>query len=194
MTPSGGSSPTDGAGAELSFEDRRWLHDKYERLASQEAELAASRTSYYAAIGTVLITGLLVALADMMNDRLVLQAVVSFLAGLGILISLVWAILLHRTIDAQNLWRDAARRLEEVAPPIVAPVPGVIPLRRTGASLDVDLARPYTTHARRFAPEREISWMDRRNPSALTEILPITFVAIWCGVLAAVWLSYLGVR
>ena len=41
----------------LSESELRWLHDKYERLASEEGQLTASRTSYFAAIGTVLVTG-----------------------------------------------------------------------------------------------------------------------------------------
>ena len=97
---------------------RRWLHDKFERLAAEEGQLSTGRAAYYAAIGTVLITGLLVVLADLLGEPSLLVVAVTFLAGLGILISLVWAVLLHRTNDAQNLWREAARLLERDHPPI----------------------------------------------------------------------------
>ena len=76
----------------LTHDDRRWLHDKYERLASEEGQLSSMRTSYYAAIGTVLLTGLVVVIADLMNQPTLLAALVTFLASLGILISLVWAV------------------------------------------------------------------------------------------------------
>ena len=75
----------------------RWLHDKYEPLAAEEGQLTASRTSYFAAIGTVLVTGLVVAIADLLSQPWVLAAVVTFLAALGLLISAVWAVRLHRT-------------------------------------------------------------------------------------------------
>jgi hypothetical protein len=184
--------PADGAAA-LAPEERRWLHDKYERLAAQEAELAASRTSYYAAIGTVLITGLLIALADLMAERTILQIVVTFLAALGILISVVWAILLHRTNDAQNLWRDSARHLEEMCPPVETSLRAPVSLR-SGLTLDLDLSRPYSAHAVRFSRDHRISWMDRINPSAMTEVLPLTFFAIWTAVLVASWTAFLWGR
>ncbi len=177
----------------LTHDDRRWLHDKYERLASEEGQLSSMRTSYYAAIGTVLLTGLVVVIADLMNQPTLLAALVTFLASLGILISLVWAVVLHRTIDAQNLWREAALRLEQSEPPIegewIAPI-----TLRSGASLDLNLLRPFEAHAERFSRARSISRMDRVNPSTLTEILPVTFVGIWVSVLAIVWVWFLLLR
>ena len=184
--PAAGSSPIGPA-------DRRWLHDKYERLAVEEGQLSASRTAYYAAIGTVLITGLLVALADLMAEPEILLAVVSLLSGLGVLISVVWAVLLHRTNDAQNLWREAALRLEQGIPPLEGEYRVPVTLR-SGASLEVDLYRPFQTHNERFSPSNPISWMDRVNPSRLTEILPVTFVLLWAGAFVTIWTWYLFLR
>ncbi|HEY1197494.1 MAG TPA: hypothetical protein VGG32_02035 [Thermoplasmata archaeon] len=73
----------------LTYDDRRWLHDKCERLAAEEGQLSSVRTSYYAAIGTVLITGLVVVIADLINQPSLLTVVVPFLSVLGILISIV---------------------------------------------------------------------------------------------------------
>jgi len=177
------------AGSENSIRDpavRRWLHDKYERLAAEEDNLAASRTSYFAAIGTVLITGLVVALNYFLADPRLLALVATFLAGLGILISFIWAVLLHRTLDAQAMWREGAEQLERLLPPVDGQLPGTVTLR-SGDTVEVDLLRPFTAHARRFAKDRAVSWMDRLRPGALTEILPVCFVGIWCGVLVAVW-------
>ena len=165
---------------------RRWLHDKYERLAAEEGNLAASRTSYFAAIGTVLITGLVVALNYFLSQPRILDLVATFLAGLGILISFIWAVLLHRTLDAQALWREAAERLEALAPPIEGELPSAVTLR-SGERLGIDLLRPFQSHARRFSEDRAISWMDRLRPGALTEVLPLCFLGIWLGVLVAVW-------
>ena len=165
---------------------RRWLHDKYERLAAEEGELAASRTSYFAAIGTVLITGLVVALNYFGAEPRLLVLVATFLSGLGIVISFIWAVLLHRTLDAQALWREGAEELERRVPPIPAELPAAITLR-SGATMEVDLARPYLAHARRFSSDRAVSWMDRLRPGALTELLPLCFLVIWSGVLVAVW-------
>ncbi|MGA8663601.1 MAG: hypothetical protein WB809_00810 [Thermoplasmata archaeon] len=172
---------------------RRWLHDKFERLAAEEGQLSTGRTTYYAAIGTVLITGLLVVLADLLGEPSLLVVAVTFLAGLGILISLVWAVLLHRTNDAQNLWREAARLLERDHPPIEGIWNAPITLR-SGETMNVDLARPYLAHNARFAPIRQVSWMDRVNPLALTEVLPLTFIVIWSSVLVIVWFWYLVLR
>lgn len=165
---------------------RRWLHDKYERLAAQEGELAASRTSYFAAIGTVLITGLLVALDYFLTQPRLLDLVTTFLAALGVLISFTWLVLLHRTLDAQALWREAAVQLELLAPPVDGDLPGRVSLR-SGAQMDVDLLRPFRTHDVRFGRTKAISWMDRLHPGTLTELLPITFLVLWATVLAAVW-------
>jgi len=151
------------------------------------------RRSYYAAIGTVLITGLVVVLADLMNQASLLAVVVTFLAVLGILISTVWAVLLHRTNDAQNLWREAALRLEQAEPPVDGEWSVPITLR-SGASLNLNLLRPFEAHAERFSRRRSISWMDRVNPSSLTEVLPLTFFVIWVAVLAIVWVWFLLLR
>lgn len=165
---------------------RRWLHDKYERLDAEEGNLAASRTSYFAAIGTVLITGLVVALNYFLSDPRVLVLVATFLAGLGIVISFTWAVLLHRTLDAQAMWRDCAEQLERLCPPVAGELPGAITLR-TGATMEVDLLRPFSAHARRFSRDKAISWMDRLHPGALTELLPICFLGVWSTVLVVVW-------
>jgi hypothetical protein len=176
--------------SKLDDRSRRWLHDKYERLAAEENTLAANRTSYFAAIGAVLLTALVVALNDFQNSGKILVLVVSFLGGLGLLVSFVWVILLWRTTDAQNLWREAARHLEQVAPPMGGGFMVPITLR-SGEKLQVDLLRPYTAHASRFSRRKGISWMDRLTPESLTEVLPGTFVVIWSCVLVAVWAYYL---
>lgn len=193
MGPLSASGSGVNASRALSPEELRWLHDKYERLAAEEGQLAASRTSYFAAIGTVLVTGLVVVIADLLTQRWLLVAMISFLASLGILISAVWAVLLHRTTDAQNLWREAALRLEELTPPIPSELPASVTLR-SGAPLSIDLARPYQAHARRFSRVHGTSWMDRVDPAALMEILPQSFLLIWGGALVAVWAWFLIVR
>jgi hypothetical protein len=174
----------------LDPEDRKWLHDKYERLAAEEGQLATARTSYYAAIGTVLVTAAVVAIADLSSDRLVLAGIATFLAGLGILISFVWAVLLHRTNDAQALWREIAEDLEEVDPPLsgVLNVPVTL---RSGQTIPVNLLRPYQTHKERFRKDPRISWMDRVQPAPLTEVLPVAFLVIWVSALVFVWFWYL---
>jgi dipeptide/tripeptide permease len=182
-----GSRPTV---TQLSPDDRKWLHDKYERLAAEEGALALGRTSYYAAVGSVLVTGVVVALADLASERVILAAVATFLAALGILISFVWAVLLHRTNDAQAMWREAAERLEQDEPPLEGELPGAITLRSKEA-LTLNLLRPYTAHAARFSGAHAVSWMDRLTPERLTEILPIAFLVIWVSVLTFSWYWYL---
>ena len=176
-------------GSARSIDDpavRRWLHDKYERLAAEEGDLAASRTSYFAAIGTVLITGFVVALDYFLSEPRTLVLVATFLAGLGVLISFVWAVLLHRTLDAQAMWREAAEQLERRFPPIDGELPGTVTLH-SGATLEVNLLRPFSAHAHRFSHDQAISWMDRLRPGALTEVLPVCFLVVWGVVLVAVW-------
>ncbi len=173
----------------LSLEDRKWLHDKYERLAAEEGQLAAGRTAYYAAIGSVLVTAVVVAIADLSSQRAVLAAIATYLAAIGILISVVWAILLHRTNDAQDLWREAAWRLEETQPPLEGALPAPVTLR-SRETLTVNLLLPYQTHRERFSSSHSISWMDRVNPEILTEILPIAFLFIWSAVLVFAWIWF----
>ncbi len=174
----------------LTPEERRWLHDKYERLAAEEGQLAAGRTSYFAAIGSVLVTGMVVAIAYFGSRPDELALVATFLASLGILFSFVWAILLHRTNDALALWREAAARLEELQPPFDASLEASITLR-SGATIRVDLLRPYGAHRYRFSRSEMIGWTDRLNPSRLTEFLPLAFLSIWIAVLVYAWTWYL---
>lgn len=193
MDPAPRTPPDPGASAGLSLADRRWLHDKYERLASEEGSLSSSRTSYYSAVGTVLLTALLIAADDFLNQPFFLTLVVTFLAVLGLLISTVWAVLLHRTTDAQNLWRDAAAWLETHAPPVEGSLAAPIALR-SGETVQVDLLRPYQAHRLRFSNDRRISWMDRVDPSSLTETLPVVFLGIWTATLVIVWAWFLVVH
>ncbi|MCI4353548.1 MAG: hypothetical protein L3K14_09260 [Thermoplasmata archaeon] len=193
MEPSGPSGDATVLASALPSADRRWLHDKYERLAAEEAQLAAGRTSYFAAIGTVLLTAVIVAVANLSGNALVLTLFVSFLSALGVLITFVWAVLLHRTNDAQSLWREANLRLEHLTPPIEGTIPASITFR-SGAALQVNLARPYEAHASRFSNVRSISWMDRVNPDRLAEILPITFFCVWASALLLIWVWFLVYR
>ncbi|MFZ3355858.1 MAG: hypothetical protein WA549_03755 [Thermoplasmata archaeon] len=188
MSAPGSASPA--RSANLSSEDRKWLHDKFERLAAEEGQLAAGRTAYYAAIGSVLVTAVVVALADLSSQRLILATVATYLASLGILISVVWAVLLHRTNDAQALWRETAWRLEESEPPLEGTLVAAITLR-SHEVLPVNLLRPYQTHRERFSASRSISWMDRVNPETLTEILPLAFLFLWSAVFVFAWIWYL---
>jgi hypothetical protein len=169
------------------------LHDKFERLAAEEGQLAAGRTSYFAAIGTVLITAIVVAVADLSGNPLELTLFITFLSAIGVLITFVWAVLLHRTNDAQSLWRESNLRLEQLSPPIPGSVAVPVTLR-SGSTLPVNLLRPYETHAARFSESRAVSWMDRVNPERLTEILPVTFLVIWASALVVVWVWYLAFR
>jgi hypothetical protein len=175
------------------MEERRWLHDKYERLGEEEGQLAGSRTSYFAAIAAVLVTGLVVATSNLLSSPLILALVATFLSGFGILIATVWAVLLHRTTDAQSLWREAALRLEERNPPIEVPVLAPITLS-SSAQITVDLARPYHVHLERFSPKNPISGLDRVNPSRLSGVMPLTLIVVWSSVLVVVWTWFFLLR
>lgn len=174
---------------QLSVEDRRWLHDKFERLTAEEGQLAAGRTSYFAAVVTVLITAVVVSVADLSAHRLELALVVTFLSTLGILITFVWWVLLHRTNDAHALWTQASLQLEQVAPPIAGSLPGTIRLR-SGETVSVNLLRPAEVHASRFSRARAVSPMDRVNPDRLTELLPQTFLVVWVATIILIWSWY----
>lgn len=136
---------------------------------------------------------MVVALADVLNEPNILVIVVSFLALLGILISIVWTVLLHRTNDAQKLWREAALRLELSQPPLEGEFRAPITLR-SGETMSLDLYRPFLAHEERFAPSPKISWLDRVDPSWLTEILPLTFLLLWAAILVVIWFWYLILR
>ncbi len=178
--------PSSGIGSSLSEEERRWLHDKYERLAGEEGNLLAGRTSYFATICAVLITGLVFALVNLQGEAFLLAVSVTFLAAIGVVLSVVWEILVRRTTGAQRLWRDAALQLEEVAPPLVGSLSGEVSLRTQGR-IQVDLLRPYHAHRQRFDKGAGASWMERINPATVSEVLPVTFIAIWAVALVTVW-------
>ncbi|MCI4373098.1 MAG: hypothetical protein L3K02_05590 [Thermoplasmata archaeon] len=170
--------------------ERRWLHDKYERLAAEEGQLSASRTAYFATIGAVLLTGIVVILADLLSQPILFAIAASLLSSLGILTSAVWTVLLHRTNDAQAMWREAALHLEQVAPPVTVSVPSQVTLR-SSATLPVDLSAPYRMHVVRFSSTNHISYLDRFNPNRLMEVMPVTLLVIWNAVLVLVWGWYL---
>jgi hypothetical protein len=176
-----------------TLEERRWLHDKYERLASEEGQLSGIRTAYFATIGAVLLTGLVVLIADLLGQALLFSVAATLLASLGILVCSVWAVLLHRTTDAQARWREAALRLEEVAPPVLVSLPIQITLRNR-ATVPVDLNAPYHMHKARFLAGGQISPLDRINPNRMMEIMPVSLLWIWGTVLVVVWAWYLFAR
>lgn len=171
---------------QLSTEDRQWLHDKFERLTAEEGQLAAGRTSYFAAVVTVLITAVVVSVADLSAHPLELALVVTFLCALGILITFVWWVLLHRTNDAHALWTQASVQLEQAAPPVAGSLPATIRLR-SGETVAVNLLRPAELHATRFSRSRAVSPMDRVNPDRLTELLPQTFLLVWSATIILIW-------
>ncbi len=171
----------------LAREDRRWLHDKYQALDQNEAELASYRSSFIAVVTTALVAALVYAVANVLPRGHFLFAItVTFLATFGIVISALWAIVLWRTTAAQNLWREAAREMERLAPPVEPSVRISIPMRR-GGSLTVDLTRPYTAHQERFSGSANLPWLDRISPAKLSNGLPVILVVTWLVVLAVVW-------
>jgi hypothetical protein len=180
-----------GSSASLTAEERRWLHDKYERLAGEEGNLLAGRTSYFATICAVLITGLVFALANLQNELPLLAISVTFLAAIGVMLSVTWEVLTRRTTGAQMLWRQAALQLEDEAAPLTGTLPAAVTLRK-GGKIDVDLLRPYHAHRARFDTRNGGSWMERVNPATVSEVLPIGFIAIWSVVLAVVWVWFLA--
>ena len=91
------------------------------------------------------------------------------------------------------MWRESARWLEDNQPPITGVLPAPVTLR-SGDTIPVDIARPFHSHALRFANTNGVSWMDRLDPGMLTEILPQTFLGIWCIVLILDWVWYLFLR
>ncbi len=186
-----GSPPP--SGDSLSPDDRKWLHDKFERLTEDEGQLAAGRTSYFAAVVTVLITAVVVSVADLSAHPLELALVVTFLCTLGILITSVWWVLLHRTNDAHALWTQASLQLERSAPPVPGTLPGSIRLR-TGEMLSVNLLHPAETHAERFSRRLAVTWFDRVSPEGLTELLPQTFLIVWGATVVLIWSWFFLVR
>jgi len=176
--------------APLANDERRWLHDKYERLAAEEATLADSRTSYFAAIASALVAALVVLVVNELARPEVFVTLATLLASFGILISAVWTVVLHRTGDAQYLWRQAALLLEEAAPPISTPLPTPLQTRHVG-TIQVDLTKPYHVHEVRFADNRDVAWIDRVNPSTVSANVPLMLVVLWCLVLLGSWAWYL---
>ena len=175
----------------LTLEERRWLHDKYQRLSDGEAQLADYRTSYFAAIVAGLIAALVLLTINDLSVRTVYAVSTSMIALLGLLISIMWAAVLRRTTAAQELWREAALQLEEIAPPFDTEVRSFISLPGGRPPLRVDLGRPYHAHALRFESRDGIPWFDRIRPSRLWAGIPILLMVAWGAVLVIVWVRYI---
>jgi hypothetical protein len=173
----------------ISSEERRWLHDKFERLATEEASLGDSRTSYFAAIASALVAALVVLVINEISHPTVFVVMATMLAGFGILISAVWTVVLHRTGDAQYLWRQSSLLLEAAAPPIAGTLPASI-ITRHGDEIHVDLTRPWHVHEIRFSEANQIAWIDRVNPSAVSANVPLTLVFLWGIVLVGTWVWF----
>jgi hypothetical protein len=184
------SAPPVAPPEELTPEERRWLHDKYSQLASEESQLAGIRSSYSITIGAVLITGLAIAVAGLNAHPQFLLLIVTFLSAFGLFQSIAWALLLHHTLEAQALWRNAVYQLEQSAPPIRAAVPGHTRVRG-GAQIKVDLAQPFTLHHRHFAPRPGLPPFTRARPSVVMESMPNALIIIWLVALISVWGWYL---
>ena len=106
------AGPDVGAPPPLTGEERRWLHDKYQRLAEHEAQLADYRTSYFAAIVAALVAAQVLLVINLLHEPRVFSTVSTLLALFGLLICGVWGLVLHRTTSAMDLWRDAEAQLE----------------------------------------------------------------------------------
>ncbi len=185
-------SDTVSSPASVTPEERRWLHDKYERLAGEEAQLADSRTGYFAAIASALVAALVLLVINELKAPTVFVTMATLLAGFGFLISAVWTVVLHRTTAAQLLWREAALALENDAPPIAGPIPATLALPE-GRSVRVDLTRPYRAHLARFS-EPGLPWIDRVKPSELSAEVPLILAILWGLVLAGTWTWFLFLR
>jgi len=175
--------------APLTNDERRWLHDKYERLAAEEATLAESRTGYFAAIASAIVAAFVVLVVNELGHAELFATMASLLALFGILISVLWSVVLHRTGDAQFLWRQAALLLESESPPLSSSLPTPLATRH-GDTIQVDLSKPYHVHAIRFSDSNRIAWMDRVDPSAISANVPLTLVVLWVAVLVGVWAWY----
>ena len=182
--------PSTSAGARVPAEERRWLHDKYQSLAEYEARLADYRTSYFAVLNTALVAGVVLVVINLLRTPPVFATTASMLTAFGVVMSVVWAIVLHRTIAAQNLWRDAALALEADYPPISGPLPSHVPGGRAGHLIPVDLARPYHTHRSRFSRGSGAGYLDSIRPAAVWSDVPILFGIAWGAAFVTVWAWY----
>jgi hypothetical protein len=179
MEPPSGDTP--------SAEERRWLHDKYQRLSEHEAQLADYRSSYFAVLNTALVAGLALLLVNLYRSPPLFVAGATLLAGFGLVVTMIWSLLLRRTTAALELWREAVLELERVAPPILVHIPTQLTLESTARTFAVDLARPYDTHRRRFQPENAVSRADMIRPSELWSDVPVILAGVWATVLFGVW-------
>jgi hypothetical protein len=184
------SSPN--SAATPTYEERRWLHDKYERLASDEASLGDSRTSYFAAIASGLVAAFVVLVVNELSRPLLLLVMTTLLAIFGILLAAIWTIVLRRTAAAQALFRESVLLLERDAPPIGASVPASVTLR-PGETIQIDLTRPYLAHETRFFNAPGLTWTDRVRPAELSANVPVFLVVLWIAVEVGtvVWFLFL---
>ncbi len=174
----------------LTLAERRWLHDKYEKLAEHEAQLADYRSSYFAVLNTALIAGLVLIVINLLRNPPLFLAGASMLGLFGAGMSGIWALVLHRTIAAQNLWRDAALALETDFPPLESPLVTQVPGGQPGTSISIDLTRPYHAHRLRFSREHGATFFDAIQPGHVWSGIPLVFCVGWLTVMVAVWAWY----
>lgn len=175
-----------------TYDERRWLHDKLERLAIHEDRLMSYRSSFFAAVTSALAAGQFVAVAYLHLLPHLFWSLSAALAFFGAVSAVPWAMLLHRTATARRLWRAAARELERRYPPLSVAIPFELELVEGAPRVVVDAARPFEAHRRAFHDPGRISWFDRIGPTEVSPYLPMALGLVWAALFAVAGIEILS--
>ncbi|HXQ79429.1 MAG TPA: hypothetical protein VN819_04345 [Thermoplasmata archaeon] len=172
----------------LKPEDARWLEEFLEGRARHEDLQLGARATYFVALMTALVAAEVA--AQVYDQGVDLphgfgHLTVTWIPALAAAVSIVWAIVMARTVAAQHLWREALRELEKHAPLFSGAPIGSLPwdpsseLSPVSDLLRPDLSQPTTMHHVVFS-ERPLKTLRYAfSPNEVWEWMPWFGAAVW---------------
>ena len=100
----------------ITKEEYMWVEELYSSLQFHEDELIYQRTAFFVTALSVLAGAFSLVYVSQNPSSVSKGQAGAVLALMGIVLSVTWALVLRRTIDALELWRARVLDFEEIAP------------------------------------------------------------------------------
>lgn len=178
--------PSDPFG-DLTPTDTQWLETFLDNRARNEDLLLGARATYFVALMTALVAAEVAAQVYgsgvNLPDRFGRLTVV-WIPPAAAAVSVLWAIVMARTVAAQHLWREAlwelegrARLLTGTAGPLLWEPKDLI--SPSGSGPKPDMSRPSTMHRVVFSERPLATFRFAFSPNTVWEILPWSAAILW---------------
>lgn len=185
--PPPGDVPTPNPFSELTTADTQWLETFLDNRARNEDLLLGARATYFVALMTALVAAEVAAQVYgsgvNLPDHLGHLTVV-WIPPAAAAVSVLWAMVMARTVAAQNLWREALEELESKAHLFAGtthallwePKPWISP---PGSGNKPDMSKPSTMHKVVFLKRPLATFRYAFSPNAVWELLPWSASVLW---------------